>query len=112
VSPAALVLHEGEEPGFERCAVSTIGSETGLLRCIPSVGGDKIGAIAVVQSEKGTELWSSNPADKCEKSDRGTLIKLTNLGATYQFRNKKRRAVNKFSRQLIGTEVQANGNQA
>jgi hypothetical protein len=42
----------------------------------------KIGAVAFVQSETGTELGSLKPADKCEKSDRGALIKLTNLGAT------------------------------
>jgi hypothetical protein len=40
----------------------------------------KIGAVAVVQSETGTELGSSDPAVKCEKSDRGALIKLNNLG--------------------------------
>jgi hypothetical protein len=53
-----------------------------VQRCIPSVDGDKIGAVAVVQSETGTELGCSDPADKCEKSDRGALIKLTNLVAT------------------------------
>jgi hypothetical protein len=76
------VLYEGDETCGERCAVRTAGSETGVHRCIPSVDGDKIGAVAVVQSETGTELGSSGPAVKCEKSDRGALIKLTNLGAT------------------------------
>jgi hypothetical protein len=79
---------------------------------IPSVDGDKIGAVAVVQSETGTELGSSDPAVKCEKSDRGALIKLINLGATSQFRNKKCRAGKKSRRQLLGAEVQVNGNQA
>jgi hypothetical protein len=81
------VLYEGDEPGRKRCAVRTAGSETGAQRGIPSVGGDKIGAVAVVQSD--TELGNSDPAEKCEKSDRGALIKLTNLGATSQFQNKK-----------------------
>jgi hypothetical protein len=106
------VLYEGDYPGGERCAVRTAGSETGVQRGIPSVDGDKICAVAVVQSEKGTELGSSDPAVKGEKSDRGALIKLTNLGATSQFRNKKRRAGKKSSRQLLGTEVQVNVNQA
>jgi hypothetical protein len=107
------VPYEGEEPCCERCAVRTAGSETDVQRCIPSVDGNKIGAVSVVQSETaGTELGSSDPADKCEKSGRGALIKLTNLEATYQFRNKKRRAGKRSSRQFLGTEVQVNGNQA
>jgi hypothetical protein len=106
------VLYEGDEPCGERCAVRTAGSETGVKRRVPSVHGDKIGAVAVVQSETGTELGSSDPAVKCEKSDRGALIKLKNLGATYQFRNKKRRHGKKSSRQLLGPEEQMNGNQA
>ena len=64
------------------------GSETGVQRCISSEEGDEIGAVAVVQNEAGTELGRSDPAVPCEKSDRGALIKLTNLGATSQFRNK------------------------
>jgi hypothetical protein len=95
------VLYEGDEPGGEHCAGRTAGSETGVQRGIPSVDGDKIGAVAVVQSETGTNLGSSDPALKCEKSDSGALIKLTNLGATYQFRNKKRRAGKKSSRHGI-----------
>jgi hypothetical protein len=79
------VLCEGEEPGGESCAVRTSSSETGVQRDIPSVDGDKIGTVAVFQSETGTELGSSDPAVKSEKSDRGALIKLTNLGATSQF---------------------------
>jgi hypothetical protein len=106
------VLYEGDESCGERCAVRTPGSGTGVKRRVPSVNGDKIGAVAVVQSETGTELGSSDPAVKCEKSDRGALIKLKNLGTTYQFRNKKRRHGKKSSRQLLGTEVQVNGNQA
>jgi hypothetical protein len=92
--------------------VKTAGSETGVQRCIPSVDGDKISAVAVVQSETGTELGSSDPTVLCEKSGRGALIKLTNIGTTSQFRNKKCRAGKKSSRQLLGTEVQVNGNQA
>jgi hypothetical protein len=106
------VLYEGDEPSGERCAVRTAGSETGVQRGIPSVDGDKIGAVAVVHSKTGTELGSSDPAVKCEKSDRGALIKLTNIGGTSLFRNKKHRAGKKSSRQLLGTEVQVNGNQA
>jgi hypothetical protein len=58
------------------------------------------------------QLGSSDPALQFEKSDRGALIKLTNLGATSKFRNKKRRAGKKSSTQLLGAEVQVNGNQA
>jgi hypothetical protein len=76
------VFYEGYEPGGERCAVRAAGSETGVQRGIQSVDGDKIGAVAVVQNETGTELGSSDPAVKGEKSDRRALIKLTNLGAT------------------------------
>jgi hypothetical protein len=64
------VLYEGEEPGGERCDVWTAGSETRVQHCIPSDDGDKLGALSVVQSETGTELGSSDPAVKCEKSDR------------------------------------------
>jgi hypothetical protein len=103
------VLYVGDEPGGERCAVRTAGSETGVQRCVPSVDGDKIGAVDFVLSETGTELGSSGPAVKCEKLDRGALIKFTNLGATSQFRNKNRRAGKKSSSQLLGTEVQVNG---
>jgi hypothetical protein len=83
----ALVLYEGDEPGGERCAIRTAGSETSVQRCIPSVNGDKIVAVDVVQSEAGTDLGSSDPAVKSEKSDRGALIKRNNIGATSQFRN-------------------------
>jgi hypothetical protein len=83
------VLYKGDEPGGERCAVRAAGSKTSVKRGIPSVDGDKLGAVAVVQSETGTEMGSSDPAVKFEKSDRGALIKLTNLGETFQFRNKK-----------------------
>jgi Aspartyl protease len=88
------------------------GSGTGVQRGIPPVDGDKIGAVAVVQSETGTQMGSSDPAVKGEKSGRGALIKLTYLGATSQFQNKKHRAGKKSSRQLLGTEVQVNGNWA
>ena len=107
------MVYEGDEPGGERCTVLTAGSETDVQRCVPSVVDEKIGAVVVAQSGTGTELGSSDPAVKCEKSDRGALIKLTNLGATSQFRkSKERRAGKKSSRQLLGTEVQVNGNLA
>jgi hypothetical protein len=64
-----------------------------------SVDGDKKGAVAVVESEKDTELGSSDPAVKCEKSDRGALINLNNLGATSQFRNKSA----ELARSLVGS---------
>ena len=86
-----------------------------MQRCKPSDMGDKIGAVAAVHSETGTELGCSDPAAPWEKSDRGALIKLTNLEATSQLRNKNRkksRSGNKSSRQLLGTKVQVNGNQA
>jgi hypothetical protein len=47
-----------------------------------------------------------------EKSGKGALIKLTNLGATSQFRNKYGRAGKKSSRQLLGTYVQVDGYKA
>jgi hypothetical protein len=109
--PASLVLYEGDEQGGARCEVRTAGIETNVQRGIPLVAGE-IGAVAVVQSETGIELGSSDPAVKSEKSDRGALIKLINLGATSQFRNKKHRAGKKSSRQLLGTEVQVDGNLA
>jgi hypothetical protein len=58
--------------------------------------------------EVGTVLGSSDPTVVVEKLDRGALIKLTNLGATYQFRNKYSRAGKKSSR-LLGTDVQGDG---
>jgi hypothetical protein len=81
------MLYEGDEPGGEHFAVRTAGSETGMQRGIPSVDGDKIGAVTVVQRETGIELGSSDPAEKDDKLYRGALIKLTDLGATSQFRN-------------------------
>jgi hypothetical protein len=60
-------------------------------------GGQSIGVYLVA----GTELGSSNLPKIVEKSDRGALIKLTNLGATSQFRNKSGRAGRKSSRQLL-----------
>ena len=106
------MVYEGDEPGGERCTVLTAGSETDVQRCVPSVVDEKIGAVVVAQSGTGTELGSSDPAVKCEKSDRGALIKLTNLGATSQFRKKSGRAGRKSSRQLLGTDVQVDGYKA
>jgi hypothetical protein len=66
------------------------------------VAGDKIGAFAVVQSDTGTDMGSSDPAVKFEKSDSGALIKLTDLGATSKFRSKKSRASKKYSMLNVG----------
>jgi hypothetical protein len=65
-----------------------------------------------VRGEAGIELGSSDPQKIVEKSDRGALIKLTNLGATSQFRKKSGRAGKKSSRQLLGTDVQVDGYEA
>jgi hypothetical protein len=65
-----------------------------------------------VQGEAGTELGSSDPPKIVEKSDRGALIKLTNLGATSQFRQKSGRAGKKSSRKLLGMDVQVDGFEA
>ena len=70
------------------------------------------GARDAVPGEAGAVLGSSDPTVLVEKSDRGALIKLTNLGATSQFRNKHGRAGRKSSRQLLGTDVQVDGYKA
>jgi hypothetical protein len=101
--------NDGDEPGSDRCAELTAGSETGARRKIPSIVVDFEGARDAVPWEAGAELGSSDPTIVVEKSDRGALIKLTNLGATYQFRNKDGRAGKKSSRQLLGTEMQVDG---
>jgi hypothetical protein len=62
--------------------------------------------------EAGAELGSSDPTVVVEKSDRGALIKLTNIGSIFQFRNKYDRAGKKSSRQLLGTDVQVDGYKA
>jgi hypothetical protein len=62
--------------------------------------------------ETSTELGSSSPPKIQGKSDRGALIKLTNLGATSPFRKKSGRAGRKSSRQLPGTDVQVDGFEA
>jgi hypothetical protein len=100
--------NEGDEPGGNRCAELTAGSETGARRNIPSIVVDFEEARDAVPWEAGAELGSSDPTVLVEKSDRGALIKLTNLGATSQFRNKYGRA-GKSSRQLLGTNVQVDG---
>jgi hypothetical protein len=69
------------------------------------------GARDAVRWEAGAELGSSDPKVIVE-SDRGALIKLTNLGATSQFRNKYGRAGKKSSKQLLGTYVQVDGYKA
>jgi hypothetical protein len=65
-----------------------------------------------VHGETGTELGSSYPQIIVEKSDRGTLINLTSLGATSQFRKKSGRAGRSPNRQLLGTDVQVDGFEA
>jgi Aspartyl protease len=107
--PAALMHNEGEKSGRDRCADLTAGSKTGARRDVPSILVDIEGAKDAVPGEACAELGSSDPTVVCEKSDRGALIKLTNLGATSQFRNKYGRAGKKSSRQLLGTDVQVDG---
>jgi hypothetical protein len=65
-----------------------------------------------VRGEACAELGSSDPTKIVENSDRGALIKQTNLGATSQFRKKSCRAGRKFSRQLFGTDVRVDGFEA
>jgi hypothetical protein len=101
--------NEGDEQGGDRFAVRTAGSETGARRNIPSIVVDFEGARDAVPWEAGAELGSSDPTVVVEKSDRGALINLTNLGATSHFRNKYGRAGKKSSRQLLGTDVQVDG---
>jgi hypothetical protein len=60
----------------------------------------------------GTELGSSDPKPIVENSDRGAVIKLTNLGATTQFRKKSGQAGRKSSRQFFGTNLQVDGFEA
>jgi gag-polyprotein putative aspartyl protease len=104
--------NEGDEPGGDRCAELTAGSETRARRNIPSIVVDFEGARDAVPWEDGTELGSSDPTVVVGKSDRGALIKLTNLGETSHFRNKYGRAGKKSSRQLLGTDVQVDGYKA
>jgi hypothetical protein len=74
--------NEGYEQGGDRCADLTAGSETGARRNIPSIAVDFEDARDAVPWEAGAELGRSDPTVVVEKSDRGALIKLTNLGAT------------------------------
>jgi hypothetical protein len=90
--PAALVKNEGDEPGGKRRAELSARSETGVRRDGPSIGMDWGVANDAAHGEAGTELGSSDPPKIVEKSDRGALIKLTNLGATSHFRKKSGRA--------------------
>jgi hypothetical protein len=60
----------------------------------------------------GTELGSSDPKTIVENSDRGAVIKLTNLGATNQFRKKSGQAGRKSSRQSFGTNLQVDAFEA
>jgi hypothetical protein len=77
-----------------------------------SIGMDLEVSNKAVHKEAGTELGSSDPPKIVEKSDRGALIKLTNLDATSQFRKISGRAGSKSSRQLLGTDVQVDGFEA
>jgi hypothetical protein len=104
--------NEGDEPGGDRGAEVTAGIETGARRNIPSMVVNFEGASNAVPLEAGAELGSSDPTVVVEKSDRGALIKLTNLGATSQFRNKYGRAGKKSSGQLLGTDLQVVGYKA
>jgi hypothetical protein len=74
--------NEGDELGGDRCAELTAGSKTGARSNIRSIVVDFEGARDAVPWEAGAELWSSDPTIVVEKSDKGALIKLTNLGAT------------------------------
>jgi hypothetical protein len=56
--------------------------------------------------------WGAQTQKIVQKSDRGALIKLTNLGATFQLRKKSGRAGRKSSRQLLGTDVKVDGYEA
>jgi hypothetical protein len=110
--PAALVQNDGEKPGGDRCAELTAGSEAGSRRDISSIAVDMESSTDAVAWESGTGLGSSDPTKIVEKSYRGDLIKLTNLGATSRFRKKSGRASRKSSRQLLGTDVQVDGFEA
>jgi hypothetical protein len=54
---------------------------TGARRDGPSIGMDGKVVNDATHGEAGTELGSSDPPKIVEKSDRGALINLTNLGA-------------------------------
>jgi hypothetical protein len=70
------------------CRIFTTGSVTGARLDFTSIVVDLKGARDAVPWEAGKELRSSNPTVLVEKSDRGALIKLIDLGATSQFRKK------------------------
>jgi hypothetical protein len=101
--------NEVDEQGGDRCAEVTAGSEIGARRDIPSIGVDLEASRDDVPWEVGAELGSSSQTEIVEKSDRGALIKLINLGATSQFRKKYGRAGKKSNWQLLGTDVQVEG---
>jgi hypothetical protein len=106
------VQNEGDEPGGDSFAKLRDVSEAGARRDGQSIGMDQEIAKDAVRGEDGTNLGSSNPTKIVEKSDRGALIKLTNLGATSQSRKKPGRAGRKSSRHLLGTDVQVDGFEA
>jgi hypothetical protein len=107
--PAAFVQNEGNEQGGDRCVEETAGSATGARRDIPSIGVYLEAPRDAVPWEAGAGLGISNPKVIVEMSDRGAMIKLTNLGATSHFWNKYGRAGKKSSRQFLGTDMQVEG---
>jgi hypothetical protein len=84
---ATLAVNQGDKPGGERCAVWRAVRETGVQSCIPFVDGEQLVLAAIVRSETGTGMGSSYPAVKCDKSNKGALIKLKKNGAASQCRS-------------------------
>jgi hypothetical protein len=95
--------NEVDEPGDKRRVEVKAGSEAGARWDGQSIG---------MTLEAGTELGNLKPPKLVEKSDRGSLIKLTNLGATSLFRKKSGRAGRKSGRQLLCTDEQVDGFEA
>jgi hypothetical protein len=111
MNPTAPVLGRGGEPGESHCADETAGGETGTQCSNPSnvaVDIPQKGANLSVQSGDGTDLRSSASEERNGNTNKGALIKLTNLGSTSNFRKRQSRAGKKSSRQLLGTRVQIN----
>jgi uncharacterized cupredoxin-like copper-binding protein len=55
---------------------------------------------------------SSASEERNGNTNKGALIKLTNLGSTSNFRKRQNRAGKKSSRQLLGTDMKINGHSA
>ena len=97
------------------CAEKTAGGETGTQCSNPSnvaVAIPQMGASSEVLSGEGPDLRSSASEERNWNTNKGALIKLTNLGSTSNFRKRQSRAGKKSSRQLLGTDVQINGHSA